>query len=588
MGLQKGGRSSIIRAHNAYCAKRDESMLRRLLDKLRTLRVSLMLIVLLCWLLPTLILGGYIGSRLFGALREKTEAAMLSHAEHVGTLLTGTLDGLVTLSKAATYDQELSAAARGLREGTISYSEYFRTARGYLERKYSREPLCGFALFFTLDAPGDLLYTSQADAEAAWFSQNALEAVQRLGDTLDTRCCFYSLEGRAYLVRNLYDTRLQRLGMLVLGLKMQEVLAPAISGGMDGLIRYALTLDDCALGTLLPSEAEAGMAESNGTLLYMQRVENQDYTLVLQAQADRRELYAEMHFFLRLMVGMLALIVPLCVGVMVYVRRRVVRPVALLLSAAGRMREGELGIRVPLSGSGELERLGDAFSEMSVRLRQLIDKSYKEQIALRDARIQAMQSRINPHFLNNALESINWQARIDGDEKVSHMVETLSILLNASIDRSERHLVPLSEELRIADAYLYFVSLRFGERIALEKDVDAALLGAQVPRLVIQVLLENAVEHGISPAGGGHVRLTVFREGEQLHIHVRNDGKLLTPGDVTRIEALLHAESPGEGHVGIRNVSFRLMLLFPGQAGLTIGPDEQGHTLAALHMPYLV
>ena len=60
----------------------------------------------------------------------------------------------------------------------------------------------------------------------------------------------------------------------------------------------------------------------------------------------------------------------------------------------------------------------------------MIEKSFKEQIALRDARIQALQSRINPHFINNALEAINWQARLGGDNRVSEMVETLSVLLN--------------------------------------------------------------------------------------------------------------------------------------------------------------
>ena len=84
--------------------------------------------------------------------------------------------------------------------------------------------------------------------------------------------------------------------------------------------------------------------------------------------------------------------------------------------------------------------LGVAFSEMSLRLKVLIEKSYKEEIALRDARIQALQSRINPHFINNALESINWQARLNGDQNVGEMVETLSVLLNASLDRNEQHL----------------------------------------------------------------------------------------------------------------------------------------------------
>jgi two-component system sensor histidine kinase YesM len=131
---------------------------------------------------------------------------------------------------------------------------------------------------------------------------------------------------------------------------------------------------------------------------------------------------------------------------------------------------------VPLRGYDVRGHLGVAFWEMSLRLKELIERSYKEEIALRDARIQALQSRINPHFLNNALEAINWQARMDGAGTVGEMVETLSVLLNASLDRSEQRLVPLRQELNIVDAYFYFVRLQFGDRLPIQRFIDPSLL----------------------------------------------------------------------------------------------------------------
>lgn len=107
---------------------------------------------------------------------------------------------------------------------------------------------------------------------------------------------------------------------------------------------------------------------------------------------------------------------------------------------------------MPMNGDDELGDLGRAFSNMSTRIAELIDKTYKEEIALRDARIQAMQSRINPHFINNVLESINWQARMEGSQSISAMVEALSVLLNASMARGDRHMVPLREEYDVAQA----------------------------------------------------------------------------------------------------------------------------------------
>ncbi|MFR5854485.1 MAG: sensor histidine kinase [Lachnospiraceae bacterium] len=197
-----------------------------------------------------------------------------------------------------------------------------------------------------------------------------------------------------------------------------------------------------------------------------------------------------------------------------------------------------------------------------------------------------MQSRINPHFLNNALESINWQARMDGDETVAHMVETLSVLLNAAIARDERHLTPLQEELQVVDAYFYFVGLRFGDRIHTEEDIDPEARQALVPRLMIQVLVENAVEHGVSPAGRGRIQLRVRRMEDELLISVTNDGKRLTQDDLERIRRLLELDEPNQGHIGIRNIYQRLQLLFPGKAALSIGLSETGDTVAAIRMPY--
>ena len=139
--------------------------------------------------------------------------------------------------------------------------------------------------------------------------------------------------------------------------------------------------------------------------------------------------------------------------------------IALLSEASHQIEAGELGVTVPMHGDDELGTLGKAFSNMSLRLEELIDRTYKEEIALRDARIQAMQSRINPHFINNALETINWQARIEGSETISAMVESLSVLLNAGMSRNDRRILSLREELETARAYFYFVGLRFGERL---------------------------------------------------------------------------------------------------------------------------
>lgn len=562
-------------------------MFQRLPDKLRSLNVTLLLIVLLCWLLPTVILGVFLGARMSASLREKTGAAVVLDARQAWTLLNNNVAQAVTLAKDATYDGELARAQSDYASGETRYQEYFKAVRSYLDRKYSRESLFRFALYFTPGKPEEINYTTQAYTDAALFIQHAQARALTVCETLDTGCRFIAANGQAYLLRNLYDTRLERFGILALGLNLDALLAPALQGDANGLIRYAVALDEIRLREFAASDAPGTLQEVGENLLYTQSVSSADYTLRLQARADKHRAFAEQESLLRVTVLLIGLIVPLCVAVTLYVQRRIIRPIGQLAEASRRIEGGELGLEVSVGGAEELRRLGNAFSHMSVTIKRLIDKSYKEEIALRDARIQALQSRINPHFINNALEDINWQARIDGSETVAGMVETLSVLLNAGLNRSERHLVSLLEELRVADAYFYFVGTRFGDRLTIHKDVDVDGCGrALVPLLVIQALVENAVEHGISPAGGGRIALSVKRAGDAVFIAVENDGAALSDEALDRMRRLMLEDAPDEGHIGIRNVSQRLRLLFGDKAGLDFSRGEGGTTVARIRLPY--
>ena len=109
--------------------------MRRLWDKLRSLKVSLIFMVLGCWLLPSAVLGGFVGSALFSLLREKTEEALLTGAQNTQTLLKASVDSMLSLARDAIYDGELSSAVKRYDGGEIPYSDYGNSVRGYLERK---------------------------------------------------------------------------------------------------------------------------------------------------------------------------------------------------------------------------------------------------------------------------------------------------------------------------------------------------------------------------------------------------------------------------------------------------------------------
>lgn len=168
---------------------------------------------------------------------------------------------------------------------------------------------------------------------------------------------------------------------------------------------------------------------------------------------------------------MVALIVPLLAVVIWFFTRNVSHPIDRLIGEAKSIEEGNFGVQVSdRFHSSEFQYLTDAFNSMSYKLKYQFDRIYKEELALRDARIMALQSQINPHFLNNTLEIINWEARLSDNVKVSRMIEALSTMLDAAMDRKGRPIVHVSEEMMYVDAYLYIISERLGKRLTIKRN----------------------------------------------------------------------------------------------------------------------
>lgn len=178
--------------------------------------------------------------------------------------------------------------------------------------------------------------------------------------------------------------------------------------------------------------------------------------------------------------------------------------------------------------------------------------------ALPEARLQALQARIRPHFLFNSLNSVLSLIRSE-PRQAEAALENLAELYRALM-ADNRQLSPLSRELELARAYLDLEALRLGERLRVDWRVDNAPPEALLPALVLQPLLENAVCHGIEPsADSGHISVDIFARDERLHIVVRNP--LFAPD----------TQSPsrrGNG-MALGNIRERLALHFDAEARLS-------------------
>lgn len=550
-----------------------------------SLRAQIIFLLVLCYLIPALSLSIFIQTTLIPGLRNKTASALTADAEHAWTLVRQNIDTAVSLGRDAIYDGELTGVYERWADGEIADTEYLRLSRSYIDRKYSRNGLLTFAAYFPVKNPALCMYTRSGYNEAVAFLEHAQTEVLSLGESLDTGSRFLEKSGQMILARNLMNIRMERYGMLALGINREALLRPLLELEESWQGKMQIQLDGVGNTETDWKVYPEGMTEGEQEILFCLKSEGDDYVLRVLLTLDKRQQYREIYQFQLLALGLYLLLIPVLLLLALYVRRRIIRPVTLLSNASRRIEQGELGVTVPMHGGDELGDLGVAFSKMSLRMKELIDRTYKEELELKNAQIQALQSRINPHFINNALETINWEARIEKSETIPAMVNALSVLLGASMARQDRRIVPLREEMKVAEAYIYFIRQRFGEDLQVVTEMDEDTLDCQVPLLTVQPVLENAVEHGIAPAGGGVITLSCRKAGACLRLEITNTGRSLQEEDRRKIDAALRGETSSGTHLGLANIASRLHLIYGSSAEIEVFSDAENRTVVRMDMP---
>lgn len=448
-------------------------------------------------------------------------------------------------------------------------------------------------IFYTYSNKKDATYTSVSEFRSAGLNQVLEES-----KTLDTDIAILNIEGHVYMVRNLMNSSFKPYAMLVMELNV-DVLFDSLRS-VWGFVDYEIYLNGQVLvdsgisEKLLDGEK---LTKVTGSSQYVQLSDNEYYAysvekygnnvwcylVKLNTKAIIQELDAVGYIFYLLVIFMFALIIL----VLYFFHDKITKPIHTLVEAAHNIADGNYGYHIErLNTSQEFTYLGEAFNAMSEELRYQFEKLYVEELALRDARIKALQSQINPHFLNNTLEIINWEARLSQNDRVSGMIEALSTMLNATMNRKEQPLITLEEELTYVDAYLYIIEQRFKEKFKLIKEIDESLLTVNVPRLIIQPIIENAVEHGVNTLRQGQVCLRIYRRTDKLIIEVEDSGRL-TEEDRKKIALLLSNQEINERdekftNLGIRNVNLRLKIIYGEECGLSIDSNESNHTVSIL------
>ncbi len=272
------------------------------------------------------------------------------------------------------------------------------------------------------------------------------------------------------------------------------------------------------------------------------------------------------------------------------------RPIQTLKELMDRMVKGDLTVRFTHGARDEIGQLGRSFNHMAERLSYLINESYHAHIReqqletkKKEAELNALQAQINPHFLYNTFESINWLVRQNENEKAITMITALGDLFRIGIDRGDQ-LVELEEEIKHAEAYIMIQKLRFGNKLNVSWHDEIDISKYATIKLVLQPIIENAIYHGIElMEEQGDIAIRITAEEENLFIRISDNGLGMDELQLLKVRSGLEDWRNNDTRsIGLRNVNERIKLKFGDTYGLVISSRKNEGTTVTVMLPLLI
>lgn len=238
----------------------------------------------------------------------------------------------------------------------------------------------------------------------------------------------------------------------------------------------------------------------------------------------------------------------------------------------------------------EFHDMARSFNKMEDAVISLMDRVKQEEKKIWKIQMNAMQSQIQPHFLYNTMDIIHWQAVMDGNKTISRLVKELGQYYRLSLSGG-KDIVPISWELQHIEHYLFIQNVRYGDILLFEKKVPEALMEVRIPKMTLQPIVENAIEHGIKERNDinkgiikGIIRIVGDFKDRDVVLTVQDNGKGMSEEQTDEINKTIRDFDANNGY-GIRNVNCRLELYFGETYGLHFESEEGKGTTVTIRLP---
>lgn len=239
----------------------------------------------------------------------------------------------------------------------------------------------------------------------------------------------------------------------------------------------------------------------------------------------------------------------------------------------------------------EVNRMDTAFNDMTLRIRELVndilkasEQQHQMELNNQKAEIALLQAQINPHFIYNTFESINYMIRKGDQQQAIYMVNALSDMLRFAT-KENHDFISLQSELKYAQNYISIMKIRYSDVLTVSFDVNEMLYNCKVPRLILQPIIENAIIHGIIPKSvPGEISISIYSMGDKLYLIVRDNGAGI---DQKELEGLITKISSKKSNqsIGIYNIHNRIRLLYGEPYGLYLNSKFGIGTTVTILLP---
>lgn len=330
-----------------------------------------------------------------------------------------------------------------------------------------------------------------------------------------------------------------------------------------------------------------GIAMEKNSCMVSRLAENEDLEVIVRIRDTG---YQGALTLLGVMAALLGGMVFVTLGLSVFISLRLFQPIEKIMDALQSNRNILLGSEELFQEKDELTYILQTI-QRTADVRKDVDKELAERVRLlKKAQAVALQSQINPHFLNNTMETINWTAieLLGGRNEISKMAGSLSKMLRMTLENSDT-VVPVGEEIRHSMYYLEIQKIRYEDKFDVVWKIAPEVESCRIIRVVLQPLIENAIYHGIKPlTNKGLLTIRGYLNGETAELSVEDNGLGMTPEELNRLRENINGDVIKESaHIGLSNVNQRIRLYYGNEYGLIIDSREGIGTRVTIRFPRL-